>query len=76
MRAIFIPWKESAFGRSPKNRAIAYGVVVAAILFFGCAWLLYLRIPPLSVLRVAAGATAALIVPFALFSLSGGEKKR
>lgn len=76
MKAIFIPWKESAFGRIPKKRAIAYGIVVAAILFCGCAWLLYLGIPPWRVLRVAAEAIAATIVPVALFSLSGGEKKR
>ena len=76
MKAILLPWKESAFGRIPKKRAIAYGIVVAAILVSGSAWLLYLGIPPWRVLGVVAGAIAAIIVPFALFSLGGGEKKQ
>ena len=64
------------FAQIPKKRVIVYGSVAAAVLFSGCAWLLYLGIPPWRVLLVAANAVADIVVSVALLiAFSGGERR-
>jgi uncharacterized membrane protein (DUF4010 family) len=64
----------NSLAQIPRRRAFAYGAVAAAILISGCIWMLYLDIPLWRVLLEAGKAIVALLVPFAIFSLTSGER--